>query len=238
MTLIGLSELSSLPHDFCFADDISYTAEGIEFRVHSSWGEGHLKLPMYGEFNILNVLSAIATQVAFGRSFQDVLNAAKQLVPVAGRAEFFRAAGKPDIVVDYAHTPDALHKILASMKAHCAGQLYCVFGCGGDRDKGKRPQMGQVAYQDSDYVVLTNDNVRNENPQDIIADILQGMPEHHKVYVETDRKKAIKWAVSQGQVGDLIVLAGKGHETSQVIGDLVTDYDERQFIKSLYKVAS
>ncbi len=238
VTLIGLSELSSLPHDFCFADDISYTAEGIEFRVHSSWGEGHLKLPMYGEFNILNVLSAIATQVAFGRSFQDVLNAAKQLVPVAGRAEFFRAAGKPDIVVDYAHTPDALHKILASMKAHCAGQLYCVFGCGGDRDKGKRPQMGQVAYQDSDYVVLTNDNVRNENPQDIIADILQGMPEHHKVYVETDRKKAIKWAVSQGQVGDLIVLAGKGHETSQVIGDLVTDYDERQFIKSLYKVAS
>lgn len=236
--LIGLSELTSLPHAYCFADNITYSAEGLAFRVHSSWGEGQLNLPMYGEFNILNVLSAIATQVALGRTFQDVLKAARQLIPVAGRAEFFRAEGKPDIVVDYAHTPDALHKILSSMRAHCAGQLYCVFGCGGDRDKGKRPQMGRVAYQDSDYVVLTNDNVRNEDPQDIIGDILQGMPDHHKVYVETDRKMAIKWAVSQGDADDLIVLAGKGHETSQVIGDLVTDYDERLFIKSLYKVAS
>ncbi|BDX05587.1 UDP-N-acetylmuramoyl-L-alanyl-D-glutamate--2,6-diaminopimelate ligase [Planctobacterium marinum] len=236
--LVGISELSSCPHPFCFADEIKLNASGTSFRLHSTWGEARISLPMYGEFNVLNVLSAIAAQIALGRDFNVVVKAAKQLVPVAGRAEFFRAPGKPDIVVDYAHTPDALHKILRSMRAHCNGKLICVFGCGGDRDQGKRPEMGSIASQYSDWVVLTNDNVRNENAQDIIADILRGIPQQEKVYIETDREEAIRWAVNQGEAGDLIVLAGKGHETSQIIGDTVTDYDERQFIKSLYKVAS
>ena len=238
VVLVGVSELGTCPHPYCFADEIQLTASGITFRLHSSWGEARLSLPMYGEFNVLNVLSAVAAQVALGRDFNDVVMAAKHLRPVAGRAEFFRAPGKPDIVVDYAHTPDALHKILRAMRAHCHGKLTCVFGCGGDRDQGKRPEMGRIASLNSDWVVLTNDNVRNEDAQDIIADILQGIENPEKVYVETEREEAIRWAVSRGEEGDLIVLAGKGHETSQIIGETTTNYDERQFIKSLYKVAS
>lgn len=236
--LVGVSELTTCPHQYCFADQVKLTPSGIAFHLHSSWGEAKVNLPMYGEFNVLNVLSAVAGQMALGRHFSEVIQATKQLLPVAGRAEFFKAPGKPDIVVDYAHTPDALLKILRSMRAHCPGKLMCVFGCGGDRDQGKRPEMGRIAQLNSDYVVLTNDNVRTEPAQNIIDDIMQGITAPKMVHIEMDREKAIQWAVSQGGDGDLIVLAGKGHETSQVIGNTITDYDERQFIKSLYKVAS
>ena len=134
------------------------------------------------------------------------------------------------IVVDYAHTPDALEKALLATKQHCHGKIFCVFGCGGDRDAGKRSLMGEIAERLSDQVILTDDNVRSENPKDIIQDILEGCINPEKVSVEHDRKTAIKAAAKQASAGDIILVAGKGHENYQIIGNQTLAYDERQFV--------
>ena len=137
------------------------------------------------------------------------------------------------IVVDYAHTPDALEKALLATKQHCHGKLFCVFGCGGDRDVGKRSMMGEIAERLSDKVILTDDNVRSENPIDIIQDILSGCINPEQILVEHDRKTAIKNAASMAAAGDMILVAGKGHENYQIIGNQTLAYDERQFVALL-----
>lgn len=235
--LIGVSDTATEKYQYCFARDIEYTNSGIQFCLHSTWGENRVNLPLFGEFNIHNVLSAVAVQLSLGHSFADVVTVLRDIEPVAGRAEFFRQPDKADIVVDYAHTPDALKLLLRSLRPHCKGRLVSVFGCGGDRDQGKRPQMGNVAETYSDFIVLTNDNVRSEDPEEIIRQIKDGIEDHQHVYVETDRMEAIQWAFENSHADDLIVVAGKGHETSQIIGKDVTHYDEREFIKTIIKQA-
>lgn len=231
--LIGLSDSVTEQYHYCFASQLKYNETGIAFRLRSIWGEADVSLPLFGDFNVHNVLCAIAANVSSGQDFKRVVSVLNAINPVAGRAEFFCHPEKPDIVVDYAHTPDALKQVLNSLRLHCKGRLIVVFGCGGDRDQGKRPQMGEVASAYSDFAVLTNDNVRSENPDTIIEQIKAGMTNLNNVHVEKDRMTAISWAIANSTIDDLIVVAGKGHETSQVIGDKITEYDERKIIKTM-----
>ena len=144
------------------------------------------------------------------------VGALEQVQPVPGRMMTFVAPGRPRVVVDYAHTPDALEKVLQSLRAHVGGRVICVFGCGGDRDRGKRPQMGAMAQRLADQVILTDDNPRGEAPEQIVTEILGGMDDA-AVHVEHDRAKAIQVAIAAAGADDLVLVAGKGHEDYQEI---------------------
>jgi UDP-N-acetylmuramoyl-L-alanyl-D-glutamate--2,6-diaminopimelate ligase len=217
-------------YQYCVANNIRYTAEGIALSVQSSWGECELRLLLLAEFNVSNVLAAICSQLCLGKSLKQIAYIVQKLKPVAGRMELYSRQKHATIVVDYAHTPDALEKALLAAKQHCHGKLFCVFGCGGDRDVGKRSLMGEIAERLSNKVILTDDNVRSENPKDIIQGILAGCINPEQVLVEHDRKTAIKAAAKQASAGDIILVAGKGHENYQVIGNQTLAYDERQFV--------
>jgi len=217
-------------YQYCVANNVRYTAEGIALSMQSSWGDCELRLSLLAEFNVANVLAAICSQLCLGKSLKQIAYIAQKLKPVAGRMELYSRQNHATIVVDYAHTPDALEKALLATKQHCHGKLFCVFGCGGDRDVGKRSLMGEIAERLSDLVILTDDNVRRESPKDIMQDILSGCINPEKVVVEHDRKTAIKLAATQATAGDMILVAGKGHENYQIIGNQTLAYDERQFV--------
>jgi len=151
-----------------------------------------------------------------------------QLESVPGRMEVFGGGTKPMVVVDYAHTPDALEKALVSLQDHLSGKLYCVFGCGGDRDKEKRPKMGGVAEEYANIPVITDDNPRHEKSEDVIADILVGMSQHPKII--SDRIQAVQWAIHDAKQGDIVLVAGKGHETTQQIGDRFVEMSDRVLV--------
>jgi UDP-N-acetylmuramoyl-L-alanyl-D-glutamate--2,6-diaminopimelate ligase len=148
----------------------------------------------------------------------------------------FSVAGKPTVVVDYAHTPDALEKALAAARLHCKGKLWCVFGCGGDRDKGKRPLMGASAEQYADKVVITDDNPRSEDPLDIINDIMAGILDPSRVFAIPGRPEAVTNTILQAQPDDVILVAGKGHEDYQIIGSRRLDYSDRLTVARLLGV--
>jgi UDP-N-acetylmuramoyl-L-alanyl-D-glutamate--2,6-diaminopimelate ligase len=219
-----------IEHQYCVANNLKYTTEGIALTLQSSWGDCELRLSLLAEFNVANVLAAICSQLCLGKNLKQIAYIVQKLKPVTGRMELYRRQGHATIVVDYAHTPDALEKALLAARQHCHGKLFCVFGCGGDRDVGKRSLMGEISEKLSDQVILTDDNVRSENPQDIFNDILAGCinPEH--VLIEHDRKTAIKTAAAKSSAGDIILVAGKGHENYQIIGNQRLAYDERQFV--------
>jgi len=137
---------------------------------------------------------------------------------------------QPQVIVDYAHTPDALAQVLQLLKSQCNGKLVCVFGCGGERDEGKRPKMGAVAQQYADVVVLTNDNPRHENPREIINGIIQGIEHHGDITIELDREKAITSAIISADVKDIVLIAGKGHEQYQQIGDISYLFSDQKIV--------
>ncbi|MFT4937356.1 MAG: UDP-N-acetylmuramoyl-L-alanyl-D-glutamate--2,6-diaminopimelate ligase [Paraglaciecola sp.] len=220
---------------FCIAQNIEYVASGCRFTLLSSWGECDIQLALMGQFNVSNVLAAICVQLCLGKSLQDIAKAASQLSPVAGRMEVFTATNKPSLVVDYAHTPDALKQALQALREHCQGKLWCVFGCGGDRDKGKRLLMGEIAEKFADHTIITNDNSRTEDPAQIAQQILAGCLRPEVIQVELDRRKAIKLAHEQAASNDIILIAGKGHEDYQIIGSQTVSYDERAFVKQQQK---
>ena len=151
--------------------------------------------------------------------------------PVSGRMEVIADNDKPSVVVDFAHTPAALDEACKAVKTHFDGQLWCVFGCGGDRDQGKRPLMAGVAEVYADKVIVTSDNPRSENPQEIINEIITGFDDASKVTVILDRREAIAYAINQAKKNDVVLLAGKGHETVQIIGDEKIDFDDREIAK-------
>ena len=173
---------------------------------------GEIESRLMGAFNVSNLLLALATLLALGYPLADLLKTAARLQPVCGRMEVFTAPGKPTVVVDYAHTPDALEKALQAARLHCAGKLWCVFGCGGDRDKGKRPLMGAIAEEFADVAVVTDDNPRTEEPRAIINDILAGMLDAGYAKVMEGRAEAVTCAVMQAKENDVVLVAGKGHE--------------------------
>lgn len=201
-----------------YARDAQYTEQGISAEIHSVWGDVTLQVPLLGAFNLSNALASIATVAALDIEFHKVIAAAKTLAPVPGRMQMLHAANKPTVIVDYAHTPDALQKALFAARQHCSGKLWCVFGCGGDRDRTKRPEMAAIAEQYADTVVVTSDNPRHEKPRAIIDDIVAGFT-RKPTHIQADRAAAIQYAIAHAKAKDVILLAGKGHETYQQIGD-------------------
>lgn len=210
-----------------FGHELALTAQGLAFSVRSPWGSGRIETHLLGRFNASNLLAALAVLLAKGLSFELALQRINQVQTVPGRMERFGAAGQAVVVVDYAHTPDALEKVLEALRGHCQGTLWCVFGCGGDRDRAKRPLMGQLAEALADRVVLTDDNPRSEDPAEIIADIKRGMKEADAAYVIRDRAQAIAQAITMAKVDDIVLVAGKGHETEQLVGNKVLPFSDR-----------
>jgi UDP-N-acetylmuramoyl-L-alanyl-D-glutamate--2,6-diaminopimelate ligase len=209
--------------------DVRYSSAGFETQVQTPWGSGLLQSSLLGEFNVSNVLAVISVLGLLGHDFADVLRMAGQLTNVRGRMDALAAPGQPLAVIDYAHTPDALAKALDALRVNCQGQLWCVFGCGGDRDKGKRPEMGRVATGRADHTIVTDDNPRTEMSAAIIADILQGTTADAQLEVEPDRRRAVALALSQARAGDIVLIAGKGHEDYQeIMGQRFhySDYDQ------------
>lgn len=198
----------------CLGSDIS----GSRARLHSPWGRIDIDTPLLGDFNLANLAATcavlLARSVAAGR-IADVLGA---LQPVPGRMQCLRSEDGVMVVIDYAHTEDALSKVLANLRPLCQGRLHCVFGCGGERDRGKRPLMGRAAAAAADEVYVTSDNPRSEAPQRIIDDICSGIAQRQGVQQEVDREQAILQAIAAAQPGDVVLVAGKGHELSQDIG--------------------
>ncbi|GAA5218906.1 UDP-N-acetylmuramoyl-L-alanyl-D-glutamate--2,6-diaminopimelate ligase [Corallincola platygyrae] len=217
--------------------NLSRFADGLRCELESSWGSADFYLPLLGDFNLDNFLCAAGALCLNGAAFEAVITAAAKLKPAAGRMELFHKEGLPALVVDYAHTPDALEKALLASRHHCRGQLWCVFGCGGDRDKGKRPLMAKVAEAHAEQLIVTADNPRTEPQAQITSDILRGLSEHAPVSVIEDRTKAITEAFRQAANEDLILVAGKGHEDYQVVGEQVLTHDDRLIARQLLEEA-
>jgi UDP-N-acetylmuramoyl-L-alanyl-D-glutamate--2,6-diaminopimelate ligase len=198
-----------------------YRADGVDARVQTPWGELQLRSGLLGDFNLSNLLAVVATLGALDIEARTIEAIVPQLQPIAGRMQRLAGAADIEVIVDYAHTPDGLEHALTALRQHCEGQLWCVFGCGGDRDRGKRPLMGALAQKLADRVVLTSDNPRTEDAGEIIAQILAGISltgMSGAVHVEADRRRAIEFAIANAVAGDVILLAGKGHEDYQLIG--------------------
>ena len=202
-----------------YASDIKLDEYGLSMQVTSPWGKGQLTAPVIGDFNASNLLAVLSVMLLQGISFDDALKRLTTIKSVAGRMQRFGGKTLPLVVVDFAHTPDALKQTLISLRQHTQHDLWCVFGCGGDRDKGKRPLMGAIAEAKADYVILTNDNPRSEVPDSIIDDIKAGITNVNNVTIEQDRQTAIQFAVKKAKAGDIVLIAGKGHENYQLIGD-------------------
>jgi UDP-N-acetylmuramoyl-L-alanyl-D-glutamate--2,6-diaminopimelate ligase len=211
------------------AHDAKLSPSGVRFRVASSWGHGEVNASVLGAFNVSNLLAVLGTLIAAGVSFEEALDAVSRLQPVTGRLERVGGDSAPLVVIDYAHTPDALEKALQALRPAVGrgGRLVCVFGCGGDRDPGKRPMMGLVAARLADRVVVTSDNPRSESPREIIEQILAGM-KCDDVEALEDRQVAIFTAVNQARPGDVVLLAGKGHETYQEIAGVRYPFSDRE----------
>lgn len=198
-------------------DCVEFSPSGVAAKIHTPWGDGEFHSSLLGRFNLSNIVAAISVLSAAGFSFSDVLAAVSNLQAVPGRMESVSQDTDIQVLVDYAHTPAALEAALEAMRLHKLGQLWCVFGCGGDRDRGKRAQMAAVAERLADRVIVTSDNPRSESAAVIIQEIAEGFSASYTV--EEDRAKAIESAIADASPGDSILIAGKGHENYQQIGD-------------------
>jgi UDP-N-acetylmuramoyl-L-alanyl-D-glutamate--2,6-diaminopimelate ligase len=207
-------------------------AEGMTLVIESSWGRGHLVSRLLGRFNVSNLLAVLAVLLHRGVPFAAALEKLAQVETVAGRMQRFGGGGQPLVVVDYAHTPDALEHALTALREHVGGRLVCVFGCGGDRDRGKRPLMGGIAERLADRVIVTDDNPRSESGDFIVAEILAGMGQPDRAQVVRDRAQAIAMSIREAAPGDLILIAGKGHETYQLVGDQLLHFSDREQVEN------
>ncbi len=208
----------------------------VGMEISTPWGDGELQTDLVGDFNAFNLLAALATLCAIGMPFTVAMASLSEAPCVPGRMERFgEQGGQPLVVVDYAHTPGALQQVLKSLRRHCGGRLWCVFGCGGDRDPGKRPMMGRVAEVFADEIVLTSDNPRFENPDVIIGAILSGIQDKAHVRIQSDRARAITEAIGEAGPNDVVVVAGKGHEAYQEIRSLRRPFSDRELVQSLLR---
>jgi UDP-N-acetylmuramoyl-L-alanyl-D-glutamate--2,6-diaminopimelate ligase len=220
---------------FVQASEIKTNANGVKFMLNTHLGQQKIESVLIGDFNVENLLAAISVLLSKDISLSDIALAVKLLTPIIGRMEAFKANNKATTIVDYAHTPDALVSALHACRSHCQGNLWVVFGCGGDRDKGKRSIMAQAAENGADHVVFTTDNPRNEQAEDIISDMLEGCLHPEKITVLLDREVAILASLENAKADDIILLAGKGHEEYITVGNEKINYNEREFIKSIYE---
>lgn len=204
---------------------------GFQVDVATPWGEARIVSPLVGRFNVSNLLASLTVLCANGVPLAQAAQVLGQIHPAQGRMDRLGGGALPLVVIDYAHTPDALDKALSTLSEIRpeGSRLFCVFGCGGNRDQGKRPQMGAIASRLADVAVLTSDNPRLENPLNIIADVREGMSA--QAHVEPDRRVAIAWAIAQAQAGDIVLIAGKGHEDYQDVAGVkqpFSDFAEAQ----------
>ena len=219
------------------AKDIEFSMNGAEFTLATKDGEYPVNLHMNGMFSVYNVLAAVTTAIALGIDVETSLKALQNVKGVAGRFEV--VVKKPLVIVDYAHTPDGLENVLNSAREITPkdGRLICLFGCGGDRDATKRPKMGAIAEKIADKIVITSDNPRSEDPQQIITDIIAGLKSvaAEKVTVEPDRGKAIELLKTIANNNDVVVIAGKGHEDYQILKDRTIHFDDREQARKVFE---
>ncbi len=218
------------------ARNIKMRSDGVEFEIVGNSLIGRVSAPIPGNFSVYNMLAAASCALALGMPFQKTLDALKQVKGVKGRIEVVPTGRDFTVIIDYAHTPDALEKILESIRGFAKGRIVALFGCGGDRDKTKRPKMGKVAAENADFCVVTSDNPRTEDPETIIADILPGVKETQTPYIVVPhREEAIAYALAHAEKDDVILLAGKGHEDYQIIGHKKRHLDEREVVADVLR---
>ncbi|MCF7968249.1 MAG: UDP-N-acetylmuramyl-tripeptide synthetase, partial [Methylococcaceae bacterium] len=210
---------------------VRHQPDGVEFTVQYEEQSFSLKVAVFGDFNVENLTATMAVLLCLGFPLSRAVKALASVSAVPGRMESIRV-GDRGAVIDYAHTPDALTSVLESMKEHCAGKLWVVFGCGGDRDRGKRPQMGAVADRLADRLVITDDNPRSEDPQGIIWHILEGIT-HQDATIIRDRREAIRFALENAEPDDLVLIAGKGHESTQEIDGVKHPFSDRDVVNEI-----
>ena len=216
------------------AKDIEFSSEGASFTCYIADKEYRINLMMNGLFSVYNVLAALTTALALGFDIEKSIKILETISGVAGRFEII--VKRPTVIVDYAHTPDGLENVLKAAREITSkdGNLICVFGCGGDRDTTKRPKMAKIAEELADRIIVTSDNPRTENPQQIITDILAGIKNVNDVIVEPDRELAIKEAYKISGLNDVILIAGKGHEDYQIIGTEKIHFDDREKVRQIF----
>jgi UDP-N-acetylmuramoyl-L-alanyl-D-glutamate--2,6-diaminopimelate ligase len=233
-TVYGLEGVKPKATHYVLGRNLQLLSTGIRFEIDSSWGGGVLESRLLGRFNAYNLLAALAAILHSDVSLERALTALGDVSTVPGRIEAFRGdKAAPLVVVDYAHTPQALEQILKAVRAHTTGKLWCVFGCGGDRDRGKRPLMGAAAARFADVMVITDDNPRSEKPETIVAEIKAGLPSGCVARVVHDRAEAIASTVRLAGANDAVVVAGKGHEETQTYGAQVRRFSDREFVAKL-----
>ncbi|ABF14169.1 UDP-N-acetylmuramoylalanyl-D-glutamate--2,6-diaminopimelate ligase [Baumannia cicadellinicola str. Hc (Homalodisca coagulata)] len=239
---VAVTANNSIPHNWpgywlCARKIIHHTS-GVNINFNSYWGSGEIYSNLIGEFNVSNILLSLATLLVLGYSLKNLVKTSRKLQAICGRMEVFSAHGWPVVIVDYAHTPDALAKALLAVKMRCQGKIWCIFGCGGNRDKSKRPIMGAIAEEYADYIIITNDNPRWEEPQDIIEDIKCGFinGNHTNKTVILCRSLAIQHAIIHASPQDIILIAGKGHENYQIIKGKQFYYSDRIVVSNMLKL--
>jgi UDP-N-acetylmuramoyl-L-alanyl-D-glutamate--2,6-diaminopimelate ligase len=211
-----------------FATSVAVGASGLALEIGGDYGPTTLRSRFIGEFNVENLLVALATLLGLDVRLEDAIDALAHCTAPPGRMETLTAPGRPMAIVDYAHTPDALEKALLAARRHCTGALICVFGCGGERDPGKRPLMGAIAERLADRIIITDDNPRGENGDAIVADIVKGLAHPERAQIERDRAAAIGRALREGVAGDAVLIAGKGHEDYQIVGAERRHFSDRE----------
>ncbi len=235
-------ESNSIP--FVFVRGVVANASGSKISIESSWGTAEIHLQLPGEFNVTNAAEVLALLLAWDVPLDEACSVLGKVTAPPGRMELVKPGQHnqlPAVYIDYSHTPASLDAALSALRAHCAGKLWCVFGCGGDRDRGKRPLMGEIAMRLTDHAIVTNDNPRSEPPAQIVADITKGMGSD-AVVIE-DRRAAIAHAVSSAASDDIVLIAGKGHENYQIIGAERTVFSdletaEASLLTRLHEVAA
>ena len=220
-----------------FPENYSISSQGINANINTPLGNINITSKLLGKHNLLNIIAAIAISIHLGSNLINVENALKSIEKIPGRLETIENSRKINVAVDYAHTPDALKSVLEAIKPIIKGNLILVFGCGGDRDRDKRPLMGEIGIKNADYLIVTSDNPRTESPELIIDDIVDGL--RNSKYADKDyrvivnREKAIEEAIEIATIDDFVLIAGKGHEDYQIIGDKKIHFDDRELAKNI-----
>jgi UDP-N-acetylmuramoyl-L-alanyl-D-glutamate--2,6-diaminopimelate ligase len=225
-------------HADLWMSGLSYHPNGVSGILHTPQGDVAFTSPLVGQYNLENLLAAVGAVLNLGVDLQLLGKCILDFPGVPGRMERVQISDKQDVsvIVDYAHTPDSLENLLKASRPFIPGRMICVFGCGGDRDRTKRPKMGRIAAQLADVAVVTSDNPRTENPEKILEDILAGIPDIVKPVVICDRSTAIRTAILEAQPGDGVLLAGKGHEDYQILGTEKIHFDDREHAREALKM--
>lgn len=213
-----------------WTSDLSYQPTGVSGKLHTPAGEFPFSSPLVGQYNLSNLLAAVGAALELGIKLESIVEVLPQFSGVPGRMERVQIKPEQDIsvIVDYAHTPDSLENLLKAARPFIQGKMICVFGCGGDRDRTKRPKMGKIGAELADLAVVTSDNPRTEDPERILQDVLEGIPSSVQPLVISDRAAAIRRAILEAEPGDGVLIAGKGHEDYQILGTEKIHFDDRE----------